>query len=252
MPTSSQNVSLSSLILTMASLAYAAPYELTVHSDEIASPGEIEQEYIFSVARPRADSQLPTRIGQMLVEVQYGVAKGWIVGIALPAVYSSQAQKLQGAALEAQYIAPHSKTGAWYWGVRGEISRFASLYEDHTALSLDINPILGYRDPNYRFTVNASVEKPLVGPDQAARFHPSAKFSKRITPQDGLGLEYHSHWGALSRPLAPRLRDETLYAVWDRQAPFGRWNVGLGRPLRPIAGSADSWVVKFGVQFETN
>lgn len=130
--------------------AHAAPYELTVYSDEISAPGETEIEARFSLAKPRSTSVSTGHVAQVLTEINYGLSNGWEVGIEIPAVSANSVRKIEGFAVEVQYIAPHDKTGGWYWGVRSDLGRIVSLYEDDTALSLKFNPILGFLfDDNY-------------------------------------------------------------------------------------------------------
>jgi hypothetical protein len=235
-----------------ASRASAASYELTVYSDEISAPGELEFESLASLARPRAGTGLPGHVWQALGEINYGVAKGWELGLELPAVYATGRHKIEGLALEAQYVAPHDKTHGWFWGVRSDIGRVASLYEDDTALSLEVDPIVGYRGAGYRFVFNPSLERPLRGTETTTRFQPSAKFALRASGDDELGAEYYGDWGNVRKLLPSARRDETLYLVWDRRTPFGHFNMGLGQALRPTAGSADRWVAKVGLQFDTD
>lgn len=232
--------------------AQAAPYELTVHSDEMSAPGETEIETRFSLAKPRSSSVSTGLVTQALTEISYGIAPRWVVGIEIPAVYSNAARKLAGIAFEVQYVAPHDKGRGWYWGLRSEVGRMVSLHEDDTALSLELNPIIGFRGNDYQFVFNPSLDKPLTGKETATRFHPSAKFSQRVTATDELGVEYYGYWGAVSQLLAPDKRDETLYLIWDKRTFFGRINIGLGQAVRPTHGSVDKWVAKVGIQFETD
>lgn len=242
----------SSMLLLVNETTHAAAYELTVYSDEISAPEETEVEVMYSLAKPRSKSVSTGRVSQLLGEMNYGIAKGWEVGIEIPALIASSTRKVEGFALEVQYVAPHDKAGGWYWGGRSDIGRIVSLYEDDPALSLELNPILGYRSTNYRFVFNPSIEKALNGKETTVRFHPSAKFSQRMTATDELGFEYFADWGAVHQLSPPNKRDETLYFVWDKRTFFGRLNVGLGQPLRPTSGSADKWVAKVSLQFETD
>jgi len=228
----------------------AAPYALTVYSDEISAPGETEIEARFSQAKPRSSWVSTGLVTQALTEISYGIAPGWAVGIEIPAVYSNSAKKLAGIAFEVQYVAPHDKSKGWYWGVRSEVGRIMSLYEDDTALSLELNPVIGFRGNDYQFVLNPSFDKPLSGKETSTQFHPSAKLSRRITATDDLGFEYYGYWGPVSKLLAPEKRDEALYFVWDKRTFFGRLNMGVGQGVRPFYGSVDKWVIKVGIQFE--
>jgi hypothetical protein len=238
------------LLLCTITSAIAAPYQLTVYSDDLAALGETEVETIFSVARPRRSTGLAGRVGQMLAEVSYGVAKNWAIGLDIPAVYAEQLHKVQGLAAEVQYVAPRDKTSGWYWGLRSGIGRIASVYEDDTALTLELNPIIGYRSPNYRIIFNPSLEKPLSGKERSTRFQPSSKFALRASPKDEIGFEYYGDFGHVSALLPPALRQEVLFAVWDTHTSFGRFNLGLGQAFRPSSGSVDKWVAKVGIQIE--
>jgi hypothetical protein len=230
----------------------AAAYDLTVYSDEMSALGESEIEARVSLAKPRSASVSTGLVTQALTEINYGIAKGWEIGIQIPAVYSNSERKLAGIAFEMQYVAPHDKSMGWYWGVRSEIGRTVSLYEDDTALSMELNPILGFRSKDYHYVLNTSFDKALSGKETSTRFHPSAKLTRPMTPTDELGVEYYGYWGLVSQLHTPAKRDETLYFVWDQRTSFGRLNMGLGQALRPMLGSADKWVAKLGIQFETD
>jgi hypothetical protein len=230
--------------------AQAAPYALMVYSDEMSAAGETEIETRLSFAKPRSSAVSTGLVTQTLTEISYGIAPGWAVGIEIPAVYSNSAKKLAGIAFEVQYVAPHDKSKGWYWGIRSEVGRVMSLYEDDTALSLELNPVIGFRGNHYQFVFNPSFDKPLSGKETSTQFHPSAKFSRRITATDDLGFEYYGYWGPASKLLAPDKRDEALYLVWDKRTFFGRLNMGLGQGVRLSYGSVDKWVTKVGIQFE--
>ena len=232
--------------------AQAAAYDVTVYSDEMSAPGESEIEARFSLAKPRSASVSTGLVTQALTEINYGIANGWEIGIQIPAVLSNPDRKLAGFALEVQYVAPHDKSSGWYWGFRSEIGRTVSLYEDDTAFSMEFNPIVGFRGKNYHFAVNTSFDKALSGKETFTRFHPSAKLTRLLTPIDALGVEYYGYWGPVSQFHSPEKRDETLYFVWDRRTSFGRFDMGLGQALRPMQGSADKWVAKVSIQFETD
>ena len=195
--------------------AQAAAYDLTVYSDEISAPGETEIEARFSVAKPRSSSVSTGLVTQALSEINYGIAKGWEIGIQIPALYSNSERKLAGFAFEVQYVAPYDKSSGWYWGFRSEIGRTVSLYEDDTALSMELNPIVGFRGKGYHFVLNSSFDKALSGKETLTRFHPSAKLTRHITPTDELGVEYYGYWGPVRKFHTPEKRDETLYFVWD-------------------------------------
>lgn len=213
----------------------------------MAGPGELEVEAVASLARSRAGS--PRRVGQALGEINYGIANGWAVGLELPFTYAAGRHKAEGLAVELHYVAPHDEDDGWFWGVRADLGRVASLRESDAEARLEVNPIVGYRGEGYRVAFNPSLESPLKRRDGPVRFQPSAKLALRTSQQDEVGAEYYADWGPLRHWLPGAKRDETLYLAWDRQASFGRLNLGVGQALRS-AGSADRWVLKMGLQFE--
>jgi hypothetical protein len=226
-----------------------APYELVVYSDDMAAPGEMEFEAVASLARRGAGQGLPRRVGQLLSELNYGIANGWAVGLELPFTYAAGRHKAEGLAVELQYVAPHDDDDGWFWGMRASLGRTTSLREVDAQTSLEVNPLVGYRGAGYRVVFNPSLEGPFKRSEGTVRFQPSAKIAVRTSQRDEMGAEYYADWGPLRHLLPGSKRDETLYLVWDRRASFGRLNLGLGQALRP-SGTADRWVVKLGVQFE--
>jgi hypothetical protein len=238
-------------LLCALSTAHAARYELTVYSDDVSEKDEFEVETLFSLARPRTTPEGPSgRVGQMLTEVNYGLGHGFEIGLEIPGAYTNQQRKLQGLAVEAQYVAPHDKDQGWYWGVRADMGRVRSVYDDDSAAAIEVNPILGVRTGRWHFSFNPSVEKPLSGPNRRLSFLPSARIGYALSGADELGVEYFGEWGPLHQLLPSANRDESIYLVWEGKRSFGRINLGLGQGVRPVAGSQDKWVVKGGVRFE--
>ncbi len=242
------------LALLAATTAHAAPYELTVYSDDISAPGETEFESVFSIARPASRTGLDGHVEQALGEINYGIAKGFEIGLELPASYSEHRLREDGLAIEIEYLAPHDKVDGWFVGIRGDLGRVRSAYDDDAAAAtdLDLDPIIGYRGRGYRMVFNPSLETSLSVGNTTARFQPSAKLAIQIAAHDELGTEYFGDWGPVRELLPNSRRDEAVYLVWDKKTSSGRLNIGLGRGLHPSNGSADKWVAKIGFQFDAD
>lgn len=134
------------LLCTASSLTSAAGYELTVYGGDVAKAGEMEGEVVLSLARPRAGlANGSGRVWQALTEINYGLGRGWEIGLELPAVWTHDKRRLQGAALEIQYQAPSEGPHGWFWGVRADVGRIASVYEPEAEAGIEINPVIGYR-----------------------------------------------------------------------------------------------------------
>lgn len=238
-------------LLFITTACPAAPYELTVYADDLPEPGEGELETIFSVAKPRPDDDLhASRVTQAQGEFGYGLAKGWALGLQIPAVDAGSTHKVEGVSIELQYVAPHDETHGGYWGLRAEIGRQSSVYENESDTSIELNPVIGYRVGNLHVVVNPSLEVPLRSESSRVTFQPSAKASWQFPQRNAVGVEYYGNWGPASSWHPPAKRDETLFAVWDKQVSFGQINVGWGKGLRPTMGSSDRWVAKIALQFE--
>ena len=240
------------LALLPGRVALAAPYELTVYTDDLVSSGEAEAELLVSVAHPRPSDTLDAnRVWQTLVEVNYGLGKGWSAGVELPAAVAAQDRRLGGLSLELQYVAPHDTADGWYWGVRGGAGRQWSVYDSGATNGVELNPVLGNRRNNIHLVMNPSAELPVRGEDSRVKFQPSFRLAVRVKERQDLGLEYFADWGPIASPLPPSRRDEALYLVWDKALSFGHLSVGWGRGLRS-SGSQDQWVGKAGLQFEVD
>lgn len=234
-----------------SSVAWSAPYELRVYSDDIPKKDETEIELIVSAAKPKEAPDGPRgHVVQTLIEYGYGLGNGWSIGLELPMSHADGRYKLNGLKAEVQFVAQHNAHQGMYWGLRGDLGYTSTPYEIQGGNSLDINPILGYRWSTWHIVVNPSIEIPLSGPNTKTQFQPSAKIAKQVTSMSQLGLEYFSAWGDLSSIRPQRQRDETLYVVWDKKLATSRWNLGLGKPLNPSGGSVDQWVVKIGASLD--
>lgn len=235
----------------MASSALADRYELLVYSDDLPKQGETELEQVLSLARPRDRSGFPgSTLWQSHTELNYGLGKGWEIGLEAHATASGSRTKYGGLGAEVQFVADHDDDSGWYWGVRLGVGRQASFYEGDWLATVDINPIIGYRVGDLHVVLNPSVEIPLGSSDGSTSFQPSAKASWQLAAHGGVGLEYYSDWGKLKSLAPSRRRAETLYLVWDGRISLGPFNVGLGKALRSRPATPDSWIAKIGVQFD--
>jgi hypothetical protein len=234
-----------------STFALAAPYELRVYSDDIPKKDESEIELIVSMAKPKfMDEGSRGQVFQTLVEYGYGLGNGWSIGLEVPMSRVEARDKLNGLKVEAQYVAEHNALHGFYWGVRSDVGYSSSAYESQGNNSIDINPIFGYRWAAWHIVVNPSIEVPLSGLNKQTQFQPSAKLARSISGTTQLGLEYFSGWGAMSAIRPQHKRDEMIYWVWDKKFASSRWNLGLGKPLNPLGGSVDKWVLKIGVNLD--
>ncbi len=214
-------------------------------------PGEGELETVFSYAKPRPDDDLrANHVTQAQIELGYGLSKEWAVGLEIPAAFAGRTHKVQGANIELEYVAPHDPAQGGYVGLRAEVGREASVYENEVENALEFNPILGYRWGSLHTTINPSLEIPLRAETSRVQFHPSAKAAWQLINRSDVGVEYYGSWGPLSALLPRAKRDEVIYAVWEGKISHCHINAGVGKGLHPATGSEDRWVAKVALEFE--
>jgi hypothetical protein len=208
--------------------ARAAPNEIKIFTDEIASPGE----HTLEVHANRA----PTSGYQVMPEYSYGVHPGWELSLQLPV--SAERGRLHGDGYRAemQYVAPHDPSQGAYFGFNAELGR-EERRGDPQHWNLELIPILAWRGGEWHFVANPGVNLPLSGPDRKLAFNPAAKAAYQASAGNAFGLEYF------------RQRDEQsqlLFFVWDGKLAGADINLGLGRGL---TGESDRWVLKTIIEF---
>ena len=134
-------------------------------------------------------------------------------------------------------LRPAAGGAGYFAGVNAELS-FLQQRFDEARRSVEIRPIVGYRNERWLFSFNPVVEFDLAGEERrVVFFSPAAKLSRDIGNQTALGLEYYADLGRLSH-FAPRAEQEhTLFLAIDTP----RVNFGVGRGF---SGAADRWTVK--------
>lgn len=208
--------------------AWAAPNEIKIFTDEIASPGE----HTLEVHANRA----PATGYQVMPEYSYGASRGLELSAQLPV--SGQRGSLHGDGYrgELQYVAPHDPAQGAYFGFNAELGREERRGDLHH-WNLELIPIAAYRTGDWHFVANPGVSLPLSGPDRKLLFNPAAKAAYQVSAGNAFGLEYF------------RQRDEKsqlLFLAWDGKLGGVDLNLGLGRGL---TGESDRWVLKTIIEF---
>src|SRR5438445_11293730 len=146
--------SLGGCAICMPPFAGAAPNEIKVFTDELASYGEHTLETHVnkaSRASPRAaNSRTPL---QVMPEYSYGIRRNWELSLQLPAAFSAQSNRLEGYRAELQYVAPHDDESGFYWGVNVELARVERLGE-RSFWNAELIPIVGYRTGRWHLAAN--------------------------------------------------------------------------------------------------
>jgi hypothetical protein len=238
-------------LIVFSQLTQAAPYELTVYSDDLPSRGEAELEILSSLAKINTDEfGIRGNVIQNLIEYNYGLSNELSVGIELPnSIYQHQS-KLQGFKAEIQFVPIHDKKSGWYYGIRADYGYESSVYENNGAHGFDINPIIGFRSNAWHFVFNPSIEKQLDSENKKTIFIPAAKMLFGLSGENKIGLEFYGVMGALGSFSPRSQREENLYAVIEKNFSEVKINFGVGKPLHLYEATADAWIAKMALSFE--
>jgi hypothetical protein len=239
------------LMLFFCKVPLAAPYELTVYSDEVPKEGESEIEILSSLARINSTSlRLKGNIIQNLIEYNYGLSNQVAIGFELPSSNFHGQSKFQGLKAEIQILPDHDRNSGWYYGVRADFGYEASEYENTGSHALEVNTILGFRSKMWHFVVNPSIEKRLDAENKQSNFIPRAKILYGSNRDTKFGLEFYGSMGPLGAFYPVAQREENLYSVIEKEFSNIRINLGLGKPIHLYEQTSDAWIIKFGLNFD--
>ena len=226
--------------------AAAAPNEIKVFTDELASYGEHTLETHVnkaSSAGPRAQNRRTPL--QIMPEYSYGIWHDWEFSLQLPAAISQDASRLEGYRAELQYVAPHEEDEGFYWGINFELARIERLGES-SFWNVEVIPILGYRVDRWHVVANPGADKAISGGSRATNFQPAAKVAYRTFEKNYFGLEYYVDAGPRRNHLSRSDQSRVLYLAWDGKIGKSDINVGIGRGF---TDSSDRAVLKMIYEF---
>jgi hypothetical protein len=232
-----------------ARVSIAAPNEIKVFTDELASYGEHTLEtHVNKASRagPRAENRATPF--QIMPEYSYGIWHNWEFSVQLPVAEQNGAFHSNGYRAELQYVAPHDGEAGFYWGVNVEARRAQRLGEPRFWAS-ELIPILGYRQDRWHVVANPGVTLALTGNARKVNFDPSAKVAYRTFEKNYFGVEYYLEAGPLRRFFPREERTQTLFLAWDGKVGKSDINVGVGKGF---SESSDRWVLKtiFEIAFD--
>jgi len=238
-----------SVLLTIASQAAAAPEEIQVYEDDMDKPGQfgldVHNSYVWGRPSPLdyAGEQQPDYRYRITPEFSYGVTPNIELGLYLPlATISHDAFDLDGTKVRIKYIAPKPADRDWYWGVNFEIGAVSK--------PLDINPwnaelkgIVGWRRGPWDVAFNTNVDFVVSGPQPGSpAVNLATKISYKVADNLALGLESYNGIGTFNRFLSPAGQGHSTFVTADTN--FGPWglNAGVGHGY---SGEPDKWIFKF-------
>lgn len=242
--------------LGASSLAHAElPAEIRVYDDGIGDPGEfgfeIHTSRTFRRSRRADDSgELSTTRGlRVTPEVSYGINEHTEISILFPSVIDNRGDMyLGGQQLQLKWLPLKAPTeGGFFAGVNWELVTATRRFDERRT-SVEIRPIIGYRDAHWVAIANLLSSYGVTKGYRAGGFDfsPAFKVSRAIGAGYHLGVEYFTELGKLAR-LAPHANQEhTAFLTLDVERAGWKINLGLGRGLN---AATDPWMLKAIVEF---
>ncbi len=249
------NLKWNAVILALAAVwstqsAWAAlPYEIQVYDDSINKPGVVGYELHLNTTPSGQLPEYPGEVGSMhawrsTLELSYGLTETLEPGLYLPVVNNPDGvTNFAGPSFRLKWI-PHRapEDGGLFYGVNTELTFFKRRYvEEQNVLSLQ--PILGYRTPEWLVITNPTLDYPVRAGyrEGGPGFTPSFKVSRTVAPGVASGFEYYADFGPLMNIASQSGQSHTLFLVVDvNRAPWV-FNLGIGRGF---AGESDRWTIK--------
>ena len=222
-------------------IAQAAPYEITVLTDELTEPSDHAIELHLNLAKPAPRGEFTSgKVAQILIEYSFGLSKTTQLSVQLPVSRVAGRWNGNGIRGELQYVVPHNDDEGGYWGLRGEIG-YDKPVGAASVVGLELLPIVGCRVGRWHFIANPSLNRAINRSNQRTQFDPAAKLAYRVADRHHLGVEYYIEGGPLRHVTPQQQRRELGYLVWDGVVGKTGFNVGVGRHM---TSASDRWVVK--------
>lgn len=245
------------MTLSLAAMAAHAelPTEIRVYDDDIVDKGEYGFEIHASRtlrAKPRDDASrdLETNRGLRITpEISYGINEHTEISILIPTLLDSNGVGyIGGQQLQVKWFGQRAPAqGGWFWGVNGELVT-ATRNFDEMRNSVEIRPILGYRNQDWQAIANLLLSYGLTEGYRTGGLNlkPAFKLAHGVAEGAQLGVEYYAELGKITR-LAPRAEQvQTAYLTLDVKKSGWKVNLGLGRGL---TSGTDPWILKTIIEF---
>jgi hypothetical protein len=247
-------LALGSLFLALNAQA-EIPAEIRVYDDGIGEAGEwgfeIHSSRTLRRSRVReANGELPTDLGlRVTPEISYAFGPRTELSILFPSVIDRHGDThLGGQQLQLKWIfAPAPESGGVFAGINGELVTATGRFDERRN-SVEIRPIVGYRDEDWLLIANllASYGLPRKLHRGGFDLSPAFKVARSVAPGVRLGIETYSELGKLAHPSPRPQQEHTAYLTLDIAHRGWTVNLGVGRGLNT---ATDPWILKTIVEF---
>jgi hypothetical protein len=225
--------------------------EIQVYADDINKLGEFGLElHVNTTPKGRSTPDFTREITpwhglRFTPEFSYGLTRELEAGLYLP--YARDAggtTHFAGPKLRLKWLPLRPEEGGqgWFMGANIEYAWVAPEFEQSNR-SIELRPILGYRDRDWLLAANPILGWALAGPDHDGKpdFSTSAKIARNVASGLALGVEYYAELGKVNNILPHLEQSHTLYFALDYDRKPWVFNAGIGRGLN---AATDRWTLK--------
>ena len=235
-------------LLLCASLAVAAPHEITVFDDEVEDPGAIGLDIHVNHARGRrtpdfASEIPPHRATRLMPEVIVGLKQDWELGLHFPMQVDGNGRyHSDGLRVRVKHVLPRPDSQPFYAGFNVELGHDRPhLSEDRH--NFELRGIVGWNAGPWKVAFNPIFAWVLKGANKSGRpdFEASLKVAREVGGGWSAGIEHYAGLGRWGSFAPRREQDHMLYVALDYAGKDFGLNLGAGGGLTP---ASDNFVVK--------
>lgn len=236
-----------------AAPAFAAPDEIQVYTEEMDDPGQfgLELHVNYSAVgktQPAYSHQTPpNHVLQVTPEFSYGITPNLEAGLYVPFAIAPDGKSYEnGLRGRLKYIAPRPDGSPFFWGLNVELGH-SSARVSESQTTLEIRPIIGYRDKNWLADINPILDANLsANTSRVPALEPAVKVSRHLQGETWAGLEYYGSYGPIKHLSQGADQSHYLFGAVDFAYRGYDFNLGIGRGY---AAADDKWVIKGIIAF---
>jgi hypothetical protein len=229
--------------------------EIQVYADDINAAGQFHLELHLNTtpdgrSRPDYVGEITPEHGVRLTpEFSYGLTRDLEAGLYVPTLRASGGSfyvagaraRLKWLPLQPDPAAIGGPTGV-FAGLNFELSQVAARFE-RDRRALEVRPIIGWRDPQWRVAFNPVLDIYLAGPDHShpPDFAPALKVARSVNDWAALGFEYYLDLGQITQLQPYAQQQHMLFIAADIDLKPWAFNFGVGRGF---GDDTDRWTIK--------
>jgi hypothetical protein len=213
--------------------AWAAPFEVKVHDELIASYQQAAFEVETHFVQGRPGLMPPSPGFQTRLEYGYGLTDKSEIAANLYTSQDHGVSYINGGKISHLFVPTHNEEGFWHYGIKNEVNTV----RDATGLTttyVESTPIIAMQWPQWRLTLNPSLDLTLNG-HKSVTFAPSAKLSYQALAKTSMGLEYYTESAPMRQMFSYAHLPNTAYAVLDQQFDHSSISIGIGKGLTSVS-----------------